>query len=263
MSPQPARHLKLVEIDDNGEFKFLDSKELGKLQHELEELRTKFKMAQRDVAAKNLRIARMEADKARERLDYERYADVERIARYWHRKCRPEDFAKDRPRLNPMSPERFDAIRGILDQQQIVMVEVPGRKRPVREYRPMYSLEECKAAVDGAAFDHFVKQRKNGSEQHYDDLELIFRDSKHFEEFRDRSPIPPKPVAERPVTCDNFDQGSKPTASPGGNGIKEGSHGQRSSVGAASHGIVVRLEAGRSHLCGGVEARHPGQPAAL
>lgn len=180
MSARPARHLQLVDTN-TGEI--VESQELGAMQHELEELRTKFKMAQRDVAAKNLRIANLEADKARERLDYERYEDVKRIATYWHRKCRAGS-----KRVNPMSPDRFDAVRGILEQQEIVYVEVPGRKKPARKYVPKYSMAECKAAVDGAHFDHYVSKRRNGSEQHYDDLELIFRSGAKFEEFRDRCP---------------------------------------------------------------------------
>jgi hypothetical protein len=181
VSAEPARHLRVVDTD-TGEV--LTGTGLAELQAEVEKLRVDLKMAQRDVKAKNRRISELERNKAQERLDYERRADVERIATYWHRKCRPDDFALERPRVNPMSPERFDAVRGILDQE--VPVPIEGKKRC--RHVPAYSMEECKAAIDGAAFDHFSKQRRNGSWEHFDDLELIFRSGKHFEGFRDKAP---------------------------------------------------------------------------
>jgi hypothetical protein len=188
VSAQPARHLRVVgeSVIDEGGFVLSPAD----LHEELERLRVDLKMAQRDVRAKNRLIAELERDKVRERVEYERRAEVERIATYWHRKCRPNDYKLASPRINPMSPERFDAVRGILDQEHLVRVE--GKKRPVRE--PMYTLAECKAAIDGAAFDHFVKTRKNGSEKHHDDLEFIFRNSVNFEECRDRCPRPPADV---------------------------------------------------------------------
>lgn len=182
----PARHLRVIEVDDDvGEVLPVEQhRAVEQLEAENAKLRDELKMAHRDIDAKNRRILEMERDRAAERLEYERYADVERIATYWHRKCRPGDYARAKPRINPMSPERFDAVRGILDQERLIAV--PGKKR--RQRVLAYTLEDCKLAIDGAAFDHFVKKRKNGSERHFDDLELIFRDGKHFEEFRDCAP---------------------------------------------------------------------------
>lgn len=178
-------------VNENGE---IVPREVAKLQDEVEKLKIDLKMAQRDVKAKNRRLAELERDRARERLDHPRYADIERVARYWHRKCR-----EGSARVNPMSPDRFDAIACVLEQERIVVDADTRKKR--RE--PMYTLEDCKAAVDGAHFDHFSKQRKNGSWQHYDDLELIFRDGKRFEEFRDRAPVRAPVVAPEPETRDN------------------------------------------------------------
>jgi hypothetical protein len=163
---------------------------VARLRAEIDRLKTDLKMAKRDVTAKNRRIAEFERSKVRERLDYERYEDVQRIATYWHRKCRGGNS-----RVNPMAPARFDAVRGILDQTRIVVDEDTGRKR----HEPFYSMEDCRDAVDGAAFDHFSKQRKNGTWEHFDDLELIFRDSKQFENFRDRAPR----LAVSPAARDN------------------------------------------------------------
>jgi hypothetical protein len=47
--------------------------------------------------------------------------------------------------------------------------------------------EMCRHAIDGAAFDPFVTQRKNGSQKRHDDWELIMRKGK-FEEFCNKAP---------------------------------------------------------------------------
>jgi hypothetical protein len=173
--PRPALHV----VGGTGEV--VEHKETADLLAQIEKLKGDLKMAQRDVKAKNRRIMELERDKARERLQYERRADVERIATYWHKKCRGGD-----KRVNPMAPVRFDAVRGLLDQEQIVVDEETGKRR--RE--PMYTLEQFKAAIDGAFFDPFVTTRKNGSQQRHDDLELVCRSSKHFEEFIAKAPRP-------------------------------------------------------------------------
>lgn len=173
---EPVRHLRRV--DNNGQVHD-EPPEIAKLKAEIEQLQTDLKMAQRDVKAKNRRIAELQRNKVRERLGYERYDDVERIARYWHKKCR-----QGNSRCNPMAPDRFDAVRGLLEQERIVVDAETGEKR--RE--PMYTLQQFKAAIDGAAFDCFVTKRKNGSVQLHDDLELICRSSKHFEEFVAKAP---------------------------------------------------------------------------
>jgi hypothetical protein len=183
---QAARHLYAVKdrvADENGE---LVSPE--QLVAEIEKLRVDLKMAQRDVKSKNRRINELEFNAAQDRLTYPRRADVERIFDYWRRKTGHAKAA--------LTPLRFDAIRGILDQQNSDIVN--GRR--VKE--PAYTLEQCKLAVDGLAFDHFSKPRKNGSVQVFDDVELAFRDGKHFEEFVKKAPKPvkPRPQPERFVT---------------------------------------------------------------
>lgn len=235
MAAQPRGHLQLVEIDANGEFKKVDSKQLASLQAELEEVKTKFKMAQRDVAAKNLRINNLERDQAQERLSYERYADVQRIARYWHQKVHAGNA-----RVNPMSPDRFDAVRGILDQERVVWDEPgDGRKRRRKRREPMYTLEECKAAIDGCVFDHFTKKRRNGSEQHFTDLEFIFRNSKNFEECRARCPYDYTALDLRPVTRDSS-TGFQPTPS--------GQAGRRRFEGSGESYVQGHLGAGVGRL---------------
>ena len=120
MSAKPARHLALVDTN-TGEV--VESRELAAMQAELDELKTKFKMAQRDVAAKNLRIANLEADHARRRLEHERYGDACRVAKYWWRKCRGESR-----RVHYLSADRLDAVLALMDQKELVAVEflMPG-----------------------------------------------------------------------------------------------------------------------------------------
>lgn len=255
MSARAARHLALVDLDTGEK---LDSRELGAMQHELEELRVKFKMAQRDVAAKNLRIAGLEADKARDRLDFERYADVERIAKYWHKKVHAGN-----KRINPMSPDRFDAVRGILEQERITWEDPPpGRKRRTKRVEPMYSMAECKAAVDGNHFDHFSAKRKNGSLRPFTDLEFVFRDSAHFEECREKCPYDWTKVDVTPRNAHT--SGQVPTTlarSMGEQARSEGSYGSRYSLGAGAGRVAAHAQAGRSLFRGWLVAGVEGQPA--
>lgn len=182
-----APHLRLVNAE-TGEF--LPSQKLEEIQAELEKLRTDLKMAQRDVKAKNRRIADLERDKAQERLDHPQRDLIERICKYWWRRCRSQDA-----KVHPMSPARFDAVAGLVEMQTMVVEQVNGKTVRRREWR--YEMHDFKAAIDGAHFDHYVKRRKNGSEQHFDDLELICRDSKQFEEFRARCAYEIVPLGEQ------------------------------------------------------------------
>lgn len=175
MSAQPARHLHVVDgqfFDDNGE---VVTREMADLLDELAKVKTDLKMAKRDVTAKNRKIAELEADKAWERENYDRRPDVERIHSYWQRKT---------GRRGALTPLRFDAVRGILEQMAVVRDEATGKL--VKQ--PAYALEDFKTAIDGCAFDHYSKPRKNGSVQHFDDLEFICRDGKNFEECMRRAP---------------------------------------------------------------------------
>lgn len=184
-SAQPARHLHVV----NGQF--VDDQtgevippEIGRLQEEIAQLKLDLKMAQRDVKTKNRQISMLEQDRVQQRIQHPRRADIQRIATYWHRKCRPEDYARATRRIHPMSDDRFDAIAAILDQKEQV-VGAGGKRR----WEQKYTLEMCRAAIDGAKFDPFEKKQKNGRAKRFDDLALIFRDGAHFEDFRDRAPV--------------------------------------------------------------------------
>lgn len=195
MSAQPARHLRLIEVDDEtGEISHVESGALAKLETELvnlqkerDQLKLKFKDAEKDLAAKRRTIGELKRNKVEERLQHPDRKLIVRIADYWHRKCKSGDH-----RINPLSPARFDALAALVEMEVTRTIEVDGRRRRRKVRR--YDMHHFKAAIDGCAFDHYVKQRKNGSDQHFDDLELICRDSKQFEEFIARCPYEPRPL---------------------------------------------------------------------
>lgn len=184
--PAPSRHLHLV--NEDGEV--VPSSKLEELQEQLEKLKVDLKMAQRDVKAKNRRIAELEANKIAERLNYERRGDVERILKYWWRKCRNAN-----PRVQYMSPDRFDLIRELLDSEETIIEQIPGKKRAVKRREPRNRLEDFKAAIDGAHFDGYSKPRKNGSVVTYDDITTICKSQASFDEHIKKAP------GRKPTTC--------------------------------------------------------------
>ena len=95
---------------------------------------------------------------------YRRRDEVESIFAEWQEKC-----GHKRARL---SSDRFNAIRGLLE---------------VSEPEP-YPRGAFTAAIEGAAYDHFTVQRKNGDIKRFDDISLICRDGAHFEDFIQRRP---------------------------------------------------------------------------
>lgn len=170
-----ARHLRLVDVD-SGEW--VADTDVAQLQERIEDLEGKLKDAELELRVKRAMITRLKRDMARERVEYERYDDVKRIAVFWWRLV-----AKSSPKVNPMTPERFDAVRGILDLKTFELDE-RGRRR----YAPLHPLEDFEQAIRGAHFDPFVTVRKNGSRKRHDDLALICRDEGRFREFMAKAP---------------------------------------------------------------------------
>ena len=61
------------------------------------------------------------------------------------------------------------------------------------EVAPMlrkYGFEICVRAIAGASFDPYISTRKNGTKKVHNDFELIFRDSKHTEEYSCKAKLP-------------------------------------------------------------------------
>jgi hypothetical protein len=166
---EPARGLHVV----GGTGEIVEHRETALLLAEVEKLKTDLKAAERDLRAKRRRITELERDRVKERETYRRRADVERVHSYWQRRL---GHAK------ALTADRFDAVQGMLDQVRIDVVD--GK----RVKAPAYSLDDFKAAIDGAWFDPFITRRKNGTEQRHDDLALICRDAKTFDGFVARAP---------------------------------------------------------------------------
>lgn len=166
---KPARHLYVVQdriADENGE---IVSPE--RLLADLQAAETQIRMLERERAGQRLRIAQLQRDKAKERDEHPRRADVERCHAYWQRRC-------NHPRAG-LDDATFFAIAALLE------LRVENGKRREREFS---WPDDFKRAIDGAAFDPWVTTRKNGSKKRHDDLGLIFRDAAHMREFVAKAP---------------------------------------------------------------------------
>lgn len=120
--------------------------------------------AERDLRGKRTRIRFLEAQLQDDRVEYDRKDEVQSIFDEWRTVCR---HPKSR-----LTPDRFDAIRGLLE---------------VTKPQP-YPREAFSAAIAGAAFDPYTRVRKNGTVQIFDDVEMVMRSGKSFEEFCKRAP---------------------------------------------------------------------------
>lgn len=172
MSAEPAPLRRLVAVDqDTGE---AVSTEVARLQERISILEQNLRDAEKDLRTKRAQITKLRKDKIAERLEYARRDDVDRVHSYWNRKLGHQ---------RALTADRFDAVRGILEETHIEVVD----GKPVKV--ETYELSDFKAAIDGAAFDPFTTKRKNGTTHRHDDLSLICRDGKTFEGFIARAPV--------------------------------------------------------------------------
>lgn len=170
--PVPLR--RLVAVDkDSGE---VVPPEVARLQEHVAILTDQLKEAEKDLRAKRAIITKLRKDKAEERMCYARRGDVQRVHDYWNRRL---------GHAQALTADRFDAVRGILDEKRIVVVDGVAVKVDAFEFP-----EDFKRAVDGAWFDPFITALKNGRSKRHDDLALICRDGKTFQSFIDRAPLP-------------------------------------------------------------------------
>lgn len=270
MSAQPQRHLRVVEVDDtSGEITYLDSEGLAALEAERDKLKADLANAERDLRGKRAIIANLERDKVRQRLEHPDREFIVRVCRYWHAKCRPDDHAKTRPRIDPISPDRFDAVAALAEMQEIRVVD--GRRRKAWKYE----AEHFKAAIDGAAFDPFVTVMRNGKPKPQNDLEQVCRMVSKFEAFIEKAPYEPVPLAgfTRPspqglkrlakerAMRENLARGSKHAPSSGA--PLGGTYGPGWFVGGAHGRFPVREQAGWLHVRHGVGHRVEGEPPAV
>jgi hypothetical protein len=115
--------------------------------------------AEREIRAWRTRCANLERESDKDARNHPFWKDAERLVAEWRKRCR-------HPR-SQLTADRFWMLQPFL-------------------HRHGYDL--CLKAVAGAAFDPMTKERKNGSVQRFDALELIFRSEGHFESFVNRAP---------------------------------------------------------------------------
>lgn len=167
---EPLRRLVAVDAD-SGE---VINPEVVRLQEQVEALQAALKEAEADLVTKRSQITRLKRDKAEERTKYPRREDVVRVHAYWQKRLGTK---------KALTADRFDAIKGMLEETRLEIVDQRAQKVHAFEFP-----EDFKAAIDGAWFDPFTKQMKNGKVQKFDDLALIFRDGKTMQSFIDRAP---------------------------------------------------------------------------
>lgn len=171
MSAAPLRRLVAVDAD-SGE---VVHPEVAALQERIKSLEDALKEAEKDLRTKRAQITVLKKNKIRERLEYARRDDIVAVHDYWNRRMGHK---------LSLTADRFDAVRGILEETRIVVVDGKPVKAAAFEFPG-----DFKAAIDGGWFDPFITPRKNGTENRHNDLALIFRDGKTCQSFIDRAPI--------------------------------------------------------------------------
>lgn len=175
--PEPARHLRAV--DENTGEVFATPRE-AELQALVDKLTQDRKNLEKDLRAKRRKITELERDLVREREVYPDREKILRIHSYWNRRMGHDQA---------LTADRFDAVRGMLEELKLVRVEGKSRAQKV----PAFSYpDDFKRAIDGGWFDPFVTKQKNGREKRHNDLALICRDGKTFQSFIDRAPLQPE-----------------------------------------------------------------------
>lgn len=147
--------LKLID-DQTGE---IQCEDCGRARGEAEEAWRKLEDAEKELRQYRAKVRRLENEKAKERMEYLRRAEVEQVFNKWRLLCK-------HPR-SKLTNERFDAVQKLLDQE--------------------YTVDEIgKAITYIAAFPFMIsgERRQRGKpSQQWDDLELICRNGGKMEKF--------------------------------------------------------------------------------
>lgn len=125
-----------------------------------QELKDELSGAMRDLRAWRARYAALVRDKEAEAESSQHWPEALKAFEYWRSECK-------HPRSD-WCADRFDLV-------------VPFLKKD--------GMPFVLRAIDGASFDPFTTERKNGTKKRHDDWGLIFRDRDHFESFVNRAPI--------------------------------------------------------------------------
>lgn len=116
---------------------------------------------QRDIKAWQARYNTLKGEKEQEAMDSDEWEMAEVIFDVWRIQS---NHSRSR-----FSFDRFQEI-------------IPRLKE--------HGFELCVRAVAGLCFDPNSKDRKNGTKQVFNDIELAMRDQKHFEEYCRKAPLP-------------------------------------------------------------------------
>jgi hypothetical protein len=172
MSAEPAPLRRLVAVDaDTGE---AVHPEVAMLQERVASLEQALKEAELELRAKRAQITVLKKNKAEERSNYPRRADVVRVHAYWQARM---------GHRQALTADRFDAVRAMLEETRLELADGKARRVPAFRWP-----EDFKLAVDGAWFDPFCKPMKNGRVKRFNDLTTIFRDGKSMQYAIERAP---------------------------------------------------------------------------
>jgi hypothetical protein len=150
---EAARHLHVIEVDsETGEVVEPTCEGCQRRDDEIAGL-------QRDIRGWAYRYRELERDKEADAKAHKHWPTALELHTYWRECC-------NHPRCE------FDA-------DAFYLIE-PFIRRS--------GIEMCKRAIDGAAYDHWVTTRRNGSKKRHDGFDLIFKNRTRFEEFVNRAP---------------------------------------------------------------------------
>jgi hypothetical protein len=162
--PEPIRHLRVVEHDENGEVIHADCPECLRRIDEIAGL-------ERDIRGWTVRYAELKRDRNAEAEEHPCWEAAQWTFRQWKRRC-------NHPRAR-WSHDRFWLIEPFL------VGDKWGRTLKAR-------VALCLLAIDGAAFDSWSKPRKNGTAKVFNEFDRIFATTGSFEEFVKRAPADAK-----------------------------------------------------------------------
>lgn len=122
-------------------------------------LRDQVAGAERDIRAWRQRCANLERDRITAAREHPLWDEARELFAYWAVKCR-------HPK-SKWTADRFWQVEPLLSE---------------------YGLAMCKRTIDGAAYDPYTTNRRNGTVKRHDDFELLFRNAGKLEEFANRAP---------------------------------------------------------------------------
>jgi hypothetical protein len=160
--PEPARYLHLVDTT-TGEAHPLSECPGCKIKDD------EIKGLQRDIRGWAARYAELERDREAEARASKHWPAAVEVFEAWRAATGAYRRTKDGKRNTEWTSERFWLIEPYLRRKK-------------------YGYEMCLRGVAGIAFDHFKTTRRNGSLNHHDDWDLLFRGPDKFEGYCNRAP---------------------------------------------------------------------------